>query len=337
MTRNHEKILLAHGGGGMASAELLSNIILPALANPALNALGDSALIDLGHTRIAFTTDAFVVTPVRFPGADLGRLAVAGTVNDLAVAGARPLALSLACVLPEGFPVAEFQMLLDSARRAADEVGVPIVTGDTKVVESAALDSPIFTTAGVGVIEIDPAPTPSRVEIGDVLLINGNLGEHAVAVISARQGLAFETPVKSDAAPLWPLVRLLADAGVDLHFMRDPTRGGLAAVTNELARAGKLHIELDESAIPIPAPVAAACDMLGLDPLNAANEGKILFVVPPHHGDRALAALRSHPLGVAAAVIGRVTDRAPGVTLRTRWGTTRAVDVPYGEDLPRIC
>jgi len=337
MTENHGKILLAHGGGGMASAELLADIILPALANPALDQLGDSALIDLDSSRLAFTTDAFVVTPVRFPGADLGRLAVAGTVNDLAVAGARPLALSLACVLPEGFPVADFRNLLASARRAADETSVPIVTGDTKVVESAALDSPVFTTAGVGLVEIDPPPAPARVEIGDLLLINGNLGEHAIAVISARQGLAFETPVRSDAAPLWPLVRGLADAGVELRFMRDPTRGGLAAVANELARAGSLHVELDEAAIPISPPVAAACDMLGLDPLNAANEGKILFVVPHDQADRALQALRSHPLGAAAALIGRIQDRPPGVTLRTRVGTTRAVDVPYGEDLPRIC
>ncbi|MFH0964776.1 MAG: hydrogenase expression/formation protein HypE [Planctomycetota bacterium] len=335
--RKAPKILLAHGGGGLASSELLLRTILPALANPVLEKLGDSAVLDLPSLRLAFTTDSFVVTPVRFPGGDLGRLCVAGTVNDLAVAGARPLALSLACVLPEGFLMEEFASLLASARRTADEVSCPIVTGDTKVMEHAALDSPVFTTSGVGIIELDDPPDATRVRPGDSVLVSGTLGDHAVAVMSAREGLSFDTPVRSDAAPLWPLVERLCRSGAEIRFMRDPTRGGLAAAVNDLARAAGLHVELDEEAIPVSRAVLAACDMLGLDPLNAANEGKILVVVPGADSDRALEALRSHPLGAGASVIGRMTAEPPGVTVRTRLGTSRVLDVPYGEELPRIC
>ena len=332
-----KRVLLAHGGGGSAMGELIAGHVLGALAHPALDVLGDSALIDAPQGRIAFTTDSFVVKPYRFPGGDLGRLAVAGTVNDLAVAGARPVALSLACVLPEGLPMGDFDALLASVRATADEAHVAVVTGDTKVMERAALDGPVFTTAGIGELTFDPAPGMDRIRPGDVVIVSGGLGEHAIAVMSAREGLSFETPVASDAAPLWSLVERLLVEGIDVHFMRDPTRGGLAAATNEMVRSAGLGIELDEVAIPVAPPVAAACDMLGLDPLNAANEGKVVLAVDPGDADRAVAALRTHPLGERAVAIGRVVEEPKRVIVRTAIGSSRILDLPYGEELPRIC
>ena len=337
MNERPEKVLMSHGGGGVATFELIATHILKALGNPALDVLDDSALIDAPERRIAFTTDSFVVTPYRFPGGDLGRLAVAGTVNDLAVAGARPMALSLACVLPEGLPMDDFDALLASVRTAADEAHVAVVTGDTKVMEHAAVDGPIFTTSGVGEVVFDPVPGRDRIRTGDAVIISGRLGEHAIAVMSAREGLSFQTPVRSDVAPLWSLVERLLLEEIEVHFMRDPTRGGLAAVTNEIVKSTGLGIELDEVAIPIAPAVAAACDLLGLDPLNAANEGKIVLIVPAEDADRAVGALRAHPLGERATVIGHVVGEGRRVIVRTAIGASRILDLPYGEELPRIC
>ena len=336
---NADTVLLGHGSGGRMTADLIRDLFLPALGNPVLDRLGDSAVFDAAGVRVAFTTDAFVVSPLRFPGGDLGSLAVHGTINDLAVAGARPVALSAAFILEEGYPLAELRVLADSMRGAAHAAEVAVVAADTKVVERGKGDGVYVTTSGIGVVPsgIDLAPAHARPD--DAVLVSGPIGDHGIAVLSAREGLAFATEVVSDSAALHHLVGALLTSGAAVRCLRDPTRGGVATVANELAVAAGAVIALDEPAVPVRPGVRAACEMLGLDPLYVACEGRLLAIVAEADAERALAALRAHPLGAGAARIGDVgaADGGAPVRLRTGFGTTRVLGVLPGAQLPRIC
>jgi hydrogenase expression/formation protein HypE len=334
-----DAVLLGHGSGGRMTAELLRDLFLPALGNPVLNCLGDSAVFDAAGLRLAFTTDAFVVSPLRFPGGDLGSLAVHGTINDLAVAGARPLALSAAFILEEGYPLAALRGLVESMRAAAHAAEIAVVAADTKVVERGKGDGVYLTTSGIGVVPSGVDLAPAHARPGDAVLVSGPIGDHGIAVLSAREGLAFSTEVTSDSAALHHLVGALLTSGAAVRCLRDPTRGGVATVANELAVAAGLAITLDEPAVPVRPGVRAACEMLGLDPLYVACEGRLLALVAGADADRALAALRAHPLGAEAALIGRVdpADGGAPVRLRTAFGSTRALGVLPGAQLPRIC
>ncbi|HPD17511.1 MAG TPA: hydrogenase expression/formation protein HypE [Planctomycetota bacterium] len=333
------RVLLAHGGGGSLTRQLIRDMVVSRFGNPALAPLSDSALLDLPPGRVAFTTDSYVVKPLRFRGGDIGRLAVCGTVNDLAMVGATPLHLSLALILEEGLAFDDLAAVLDSAQAAAAEAGVAVVCGDTKVVERGAADGLFINTSGIGVIPAGRNVAMERAAPGDAVLVSGPIGEHGVAILSERQGLSFETPVSSDVAPLAGLVAaILAAGGEAVHALRDPTRGGLGMVVCEVAEACRHDIELDEAKIPVRPEVRGACDLLGLDPLYVANEGKVVVVCAEAAASAVLAAMRAHPLGRSAARIGRVLDGARGrVTLRTSIGGRRVVDPPYGEQLPRIC
>jgi len=331
-----DEIKLAHGGGGSLMNDLIRREILPLLGNNHLDALPDCARLDAPAHPLAFTTDSFVVDPLIFPGGDIGRLAVCGTVNDLAARGARPLALCLAIIAEEGLPLDTLRTILKSLAAAARHAHVHIVTGDTKVVPRHAAASLFLTTAGIGSLHDQLDFTANRIHPGDLLLINGHLADHGIAVMSARPDAAFLTDLTSDVAPLADLVNAVIDrCNSAVKCMKDPTRGGLAACLNELAL--NVGFVLDEQALPIKPTVRGACDMLGLDPLTVANEGKMLFVVAPDAAPDALDTLRRHPLGRDAAIIGRVDKRAGLVRLRTTLGAERIVDMPYGEQLPRIC
>jgi hydrogenase expression/formation protein HypE len=333
-------ILMAHGGGGELMRQLIDEHVLPRLGNDALNPLGDSACLDAPSGRLCMTTDAYVVQPITFPGGSIGDLAVAGTVNDLAVAGAEPIALSLAMVLEEGLLLATLDRVLDDVAAMAGRAGVRVVTGDTKVIERRGSAEPglTLTTAGLGVRREDANPDPARIEPGDAVLVNGLLGEHGLAVMSAREGLAFQTTLRSDVAPLNGLIAALLDSRADVKFLRDATRGGLAGVLADLTEATGLTLEVPQRDLPIPPSVRSAADLLGLDPLNIANEGKVVAVVARPDADRALQALQRDPLGSSACQIGTFTDATPPlVELLTRAGGRRVVTRPYGEDLPRIC
>jgi hydrogenase expression/formation protein HypE len=333
-----DAVQLAHGGGGRAMQRLLDAVFLPAFDNPALAARHDSAVVDAGGVRLALTTDAYVVHPRRFPGGDIGSLAVHGTVNDLAMAGARPCWLAAAFVLEEGLALTELEAIVASMRAAAAAAGVTVVTGDTKVVDRGKGDGLFVTTSGVGVVPAGVDVRPARVRPGDVVLLSGDVGRHGIAVLSVREGLAFETPVASDCAPLSGLVAALVEAGVDTHCLRDPTRGGLAAALNEIATAAGVGVELHEAAVPVADGVAGACELLGLDPLYVACEGRLVAFVAPAAAEHALTVLRRHPLGAGAARVGQVTDGPAGtVSLVTRVGTRRLLDLLSGEQLPRIC
>lgn len=328
------RIVVAHGGGGALTRELIEQTIVPALGGDA-RGLPDAAAIP-GADGLVFTTDAFVVKPLFFRGGDIGSLGVHGTVNDLAVSGAEPLALSMTLVLEEGLPFDVLRRVLESAAAAAAACGVRIVTGDTKVVAKGEADTLFLTTSGVGrrVVEV----SPRGVKPGDRVVISGPIADHGVAVMSEREGIEFDTRVVSDSAPVWPFVRALVDAGIELHAMRDPTRGGLAATCVEMAEDSDVSIRLDESAVPVRPEVRAACEMLGLDPLTVANEGKLVAFVPEADAARAVEVLRGVSKGEQAAIIGAVTERRRvPVTLRTRFGGERIVEMPYGEELPRIC
>jgi len=332
-------ITLAHGAGGKASAALIDAVFLEAFRNDALANLGDGAVLTLPTgERLAFSTDSYVVKPRRFPGGSIGHLAVHGTVNDLAMCGARPTWLSAAFVIEEGFPVAELTAIVADMAEAAAQAGVTIVTGDTKVVDTGAADGLYITTAGIGLIPAGRHLGADRVRPGDVVLVSGTLGDHGVAVMLARGDLDLEADVQSDTAPLVDLVELLMVAAPGTRWLRDPTRGGVATVCNELAADAEVAVVLQESALPLHRPVVGACDLLGIDPLYVANEGKLIAVVPADEAAAALQALRSHPLGVAAAAIGRIAAEPQRIVLlETAFGGTRIVDMLVGDPLPRIC
>jgi hydrogenase expression/formation protein HypE len=329
--------VMAHGGGGRLMQQLLDRLIRPALDNPWLAQRHDAAVIECGGVRLAFTTDAYVVKPLFFPGGDIGKLAACGTLNDLAVAGARPLFLSAALVIEEGFPLADLKTVLTSLNAAARAAGTAVVTGDTKVVERGKGDGLYIATSGIGVIDHPQRIGPRAIRADDAVLVSGDLGRHGVAVLAAREGLGFETTVQSDCADLSALVMDLIAAGHELHCLRDLTRGGLAAALVELARDAGVDIEVDDAAIPVAPGVRAASGILGLDPLHLANEGRMVLFVPPAQADATLARLRGHPLGREAARIGVVRGGRGGVRSRSAYGTFRVIDLPSGEQLPRIC
>lgn len=333
-----QEIVLAHGGGGELTRRLIAEHILPRLGNELLAPLADSAVLPARPGRVAMSTDAFVVQPLEFPGGDIGRLAVCGTVNDLAVMGAVPEALSLALVLEEGLPLALLDRVLDSIAQASREAGVVVVAGDTKVVERRRGDGMVVTTTGVGRMREDVNLGVDRVRAGDVILVTGNLADHGLAVMSAREGLEFETALLSDVAPLNGLIGRMIASGADLKFLRDPTRGGLAGVLADLSEETGLTVHVREASLPVSRTAAHTAELLGLDPLTVANEGKCVVVVSPEEANLVLNACRAHPLGRHAAVIGRFVDEAPPlVELITRSGGARLVQRPYGEELPRIC
>ncbi len=332
-------VLLGHGGGGTLSQRLLDEIFLPAFSNPALAALHDGARLDFPAGRIAFSTDSFVVRPLFFPGGDIGSLAVHGTVNDLAMCGARPVALSAGFILEEGFPLEDLRRIVASMRGAAEAASVPIVTGDTKVVDRGKGDGVYVNTAGIGVVPDGIEIDPRRAAPGDAVLLSGPIADHGIAILSVREGLGFEGDVRSDSAALHGLAAaILAAGGASVRVLRDPTRGGVASALNEIAEASKTGIRLEERAIPVREAVRGACEILGLDPLYVANEGKCLAIVAPERADGVLAAMRAHPLGRDAVRIGEVVASPSGrVVLESAIGGTRIVDRMSGEQLPRIC
>ena len=336
-------VTLAHGGGGKAMKDLIDDVFLETFDNPLLAPLDDQARLDLAvfarhGDRLAFTTDSFVVDPLVFPGGDIGRLAVCGTVNDLAVGGAVPLYLSCAVIIEEGLAIEFIREIARSMARTAHEAGVQIVAGDTKIVNKAACDKIFITTTGIGAIREDVDLGAHRARPGDMVLVNGLLGDHGAAILGARGDLALEAPIASYCAPLHHLIATLLAAAPATRFIRDPTRGGVATVLNEIAEAAQVAIEIDEACTPLREEVRGFCEILGLDPLYLANEGKIIAIVPPEQAQGALEALRAHPLGKASSVIGRVTSGEPGrVTMRTVFGGSSIVDMLVGEQLPRIC
>ncbi len=342
--RDTKRIVMGHGGGGILSEELIENLFLPAFGS-AGGPSRDSAVLETGTGRIALTTDSYVVNPLFFPGGSIGDLAVNGTINDLACSGAQPLALTAGFILEEGLEVGVLGAIAQAMGRAAAGAGVAIVTGDTKVVGRGSADGLFINTAGVGVVPDGLRIGPEQARPGDHILVSGPIGEHGVAIMSVREGIDFGTTVTTDSAPLHRLVAAmlaaLADEGADpnsLHALRDPTRGGLVAATVEIARTSRVGVELDERAIPVPETVASACGFLGLDPLQVANEGKMVAFVDPAHSEAVLAAMRSRPEGAGAAIIGRAVEEHPGmVVIRTPFGTTRVVERELGEQLPRIC
>ena len=347
---DYPTITLAHGGGGKLSQMLVERMFVPAFANAELEALHDGAVIDCGLTesnpqseirnpKLAFSTDSYVIHPRFFPGGDIGSLAIHGTVNDLAMCGARPLYLSAGFILEEGLPMDELWRIVQSMAAAAAAAGVRIVTGDTKVVERGKGDGIFINTAGIGAIPSGIRISPKRARPGDVVLINGPIASHGIAIMSVREGLEFETTLESDSAALNGLVADILEAGGEaVHVLRDPTRGGVASSLNEIAAQARVGFLLDEASIPIQEEVRGACEILGFDPLYVANEGKCLVVVAPEAADAVLAAMRGHPLGLETAVIGEVMAERPGkVFLRSRIGGLRVVDMLSGEQLPRIC
>ena len=334
-----QRVILGHGSGGQLSAALMRDVIGPALAAAAPGGpLNDAAVVVVAGARLAFTTDSYVVSPLAFPGGDIGELAVNGTVNDLAMMGAQPAAISLAYVIEEGLPFEELRAITASAARAAVKAGARIVTGDTKVVGRGAADRLFVNTAGIGLIPDGVAPAADRAAVGDAIILSGPIGLHGVAIMSVREGLEFEVEIASDTQALNGLVAAILDACPDVHVLRDPTRGGLSSALNEIAATSGVGMVLDEPAIPIPGPVRAACEMLGLDPLHVANEGKLVALVPAPFAEPVLAAMRAMPEGADAALIGTVTADHPAmVTVRTIVGSERIVDMLVGEQLPRIC
>jgi hydrogenase expression/formation protein HypE len=338
---SHQFVQMAHGGGGKLTAELVERIFLPAFRNQPLEALHDGALLEAGGQRLAFTTDSHVVSPLFFPGGDIGKLSVIGTLNDLAMCGARPLWLSAGFILEEGLPIDTLQRIVESMRAAAAEAGAMIVTGDTKVVDRGKGDGIYINTAGVGlVIGKHPPPTPSRIQPGDTILLSGDVGRHGIAIMAVREGLAFESTIESDCASVAAPVLELLQAGIDVHCLRDLTRGGLATALVELAGSSGLQLHLEESAIPVDEQVRGACEILGLDPLYVANEGRFVCILPAAEAGDALRILRRHAVSAGAVSIGRVNEAGndPGlVALKSTIGVNRVLDKLSGEQLPRIC
>ena len=335
---NYSEIVLAHGSGGKLSHQLMEKMVLPQFRNELLEPLHDGAIFSIGGQRVAFSTDSYVVSPIFFPGGDIGKLAVYGTVNDLAMCGARPLYLSVGFILEEGTPMEEFWRVVQSMREAADAAGVMLVTGDTKVVDRGKADKIFINTSGIGVIPDGINIGPNRARIGDKIIMSGAMAVHGIAIMSVREGLEFESEIASDTAPLNGLVETILAESKDIHVLRDPTRGGITSALTEIAQAAKVGMRLQEAAIPIGEEVKGACEILGLDPLYVANEGKLLVILPPDSTERVLESMRQHPLGEDAAIIGEVTAAHPGfVMMKTRVGGTRVVDMLSGEQLPRIC
>ena len=334
---DHQRIVLGHGGGGALTQQLLERVFLPAFANPALAARHDGAVVTARGTRLAFTTDSYVVHPLIFPGGDIGALAVNGTVNDLAMCGARPHWLSAGFILEEGLPMETLQRIVHSMRRAAAAAGVELVTGDTKVVDKGKGDGLFLNTAGIGVIEHGLTIAPSQVRPGDTILLSGDVGRHGIAIMAVREGLEFDSAIASDTVALVEPVLALLAADIEVHMLRDLTRGGLATALVEIAEHARLRLTVDETAIPVREDVRGACELLGLDPLYVANEGRLMACVAPHDAGRALAILRAHAVSEAAVRVGRVETGEPGVVLTSRIGAGRLLQRLSGEQLPRIC
>jgi hydrogenase expression/formation protein HypE len=332
-----DRILLAHGSGGKLSHELVEKKLLPFLANPALNKLDDSAIFEASG-RLAFTTDGYVVNPIFFPGGDIGKLAVCGTVNDLSMNGAKPLYLSLSAIIEEGLLLSELEQIMQSIKKAAEEAGVSIIAGDTKVVNRGQADKLFITTSGVGVIPTGVDISGANARAGDKVLLSGTIGDHGIAVMSQREGLRFSMTLESDCAPLNKLVSQMLEVSSRIHCLRDPTRGGLATTLNELAQQSKVGILVDEAKIPVKEDVKAACELLGLDPIYVANEGKLVAIADPADTDKILTQMKKNSYGRNAAIIGEVTDEYRGkVVMKTKLGPSRIVDMISGELLPRIC
>lgn len=343
--QNQDRILLGHGGGGKLSAELMRHVFLPAFHNETLDELEDQAQLVLPTSvrastpgRLAMTTDSYVVRPIMFPGGDIGRLAINGTINDLAVGGAAPLWISAAFILEEGLEIARLKTVVASMGNACDAAGIKIVAGDTKVVERGHGDQIFITTTGVGLIPYGLNLSIKNARVGDKIIVSGTIGDHGIAIMSVREGLQFETVLQSDTAPLHELTAAMLAACPSIRTMRDPTRGGLASSLNELAQSSHIGVRIDETRLPVRPEVLAACEMLGLDPLYVANEGKLIAVVSPSETDNLLSVMREHPLGQSASVIGEVTDQHPGtVVMKSTIGGERMVMMLSGEQLPRIC
>jgi hydrogenase expression/formation protein HypE len=333
-----DKILLDHGSGGKISHRMTREMLLPVFNNAILSALNDGAIFELNGTRLAFSTDSYTVDPIFFPGGNIGELAVHGTVNDIAMCGARPVYLSAALIIEEGFPIADLQTIVAAMGRAAEQAGVQVVTGDTKVVPRGAVDKLFINTSGVGVVPPGVSVAVDQARPGDRVILSGSIADHGISVLARREGLSFETSVQSDTAPLNHMVRAMLAAAGGVHVLRDPTRGGLGTALNEIAEASSMGIRIHEDRIPVKPEVAGLCELLGLDPMYLANEGKLIAVVAREDTDAALAAVCADRCGGEAAVIGEVTSEHPGkVFMRTRIGGTRIVDMLAGEQLPRIC
>jgi len=332
-----DTVVLGHGSGGRLSAELMQSVFLPAFSNPVLARLDDQAIVDVNGTRLAMTTDSFVVKPLFFPGGDIGSLAVHGTINDLAMGGAKPLFLSAAFILEEGLSIEVLRRVVDSLHSAARKAGVEVVTGDTKVVEKGSGDQLFINTTGIGLVAAGLELSADRARPGDKVLLSGSIGEHGITILAQREGLEFESPVESDSAALHELAADMLRTDGAIRCMRDPTRGGVSSTLNEIAEKSRVRIQLEESAIPLRDEVRGACEMLGLDPLYVANEGKLIAIVAPEAADAVLQAMRANPLGRNAQLIGTVAEGSPLVTIRTALGTSRMVDMLAGDQLPRIC
>ncbi len=336
--RDHPNIVLGHGGGGKLSAELIEHLFLPAFRNELLENLGDSTVLSLNGTRLAMSTDSFVVRPLFFPGGDIGELAVNGTINDLSMSGAKPLYLSAGFILEEGLPLDTLGRIVESMAAAARAAGVALVTGDTKVVDKGHGDGVYINTSGIGLVPPGVEIGPQRAKPGDVVILSGPIGDHGMAIMSVREGLQFETTIESDTAPLNGLVADMLAASPHVHVLRDPTRGGVASSLNEIAQASQVGIQIDENKLPVNQAVRSACELLGMDPIFVANEGKLIAITPPESAETVFEAMRRHPLGQRAAIIGRVVEQHPGMLVaRTGIGGTRVIPMQIGEQLPRIC
>lgn len=336
--RDQPNVVMGHGGGGKLSTELIQHLFLPAFDSKELSELADAAVLDIPEGRIAFSTDSYVVRPRFFPGGNIGELAVHGTVNDLAMRGAVPRFLSVAFILEEGLPLEELGVIAQSMAAAAKRAGVTLVTGDTKVVDRGHGDGVYINTAGIGVVPVGVDVSPARVVPGDAVLISGTIGDHGMAIMSVREGIGFEADIVSDTAPLNQMVADVIAGGIDVHALRDPTRGGLAATLNEIAQAADVGISINEKSVPVGRVVAAACEMLGMDPMHVANEGKLVAFVREADVDQVIATMKRHPEGAGVARIGTVVSAHPGMVVGiTAFGTTRVIDTQLGEQLPRIC
>ncbi len=334
----YDKILLAHGGGGTLTHQLISKIFLNQFGNEYLNQLHDGAIFEINGTKFAFTTDSYVVKPIFFSGGNIGELAVNGTINDLVCCGAKPLFISVGFIIEEGFEIEDLWKIVLSMREAAENANVMIVTGDTKVVEKGKGDKVFINTSGIGIVYDGLNISPKNVKVGDVIILNGKIADHGIAIMSEREGLEFETKIESDTAPLNGLVDEILKVSKNISVMRDPTRGGLASALNEIASAANVKIEIFEEKIPISEEVVGACEILGLDPLYIANEGKILIFADENDADKIINVMRKHPYGKESNIIGKVVDKGEAlVTMKTLIGSTRIVDMISGEQLPRIC